>query len=225
MFSAGYEAFMPPADFGFDLIITNLKERSKGPRLEGRILEPPFALQIKSRRIMPSDFRTSTTGRDEAEVSVLIKKAELDLLVSTTYSFLVVVLLIQGETKKFEDRTIHSWFSSVHINALVEREYFHPDENDRRVRKLICGVRMLPMLVVEPLLDTLVSQNHLTEEGRRILMYEMPARVPRTWRASEYVTLARKARDKTDYLVWRQVPKELSKLNNIGFEVALGHID
>ena len=225
LFSVGYEAFMLPADFGFDLIITNQKERSRGPRLRGRLLEPPFALQIKSRQLMSSDFQPSTSGRDEAEVSISIKNEDLDLLVSTNYSFLVIVLFIQGDAKRFEDRTIHFWFSSAHVNALIERGYFLPDEKDRRVRKLMCGLRMFPMLVVEPLLDTLVSQNHLTEEGRRILLSEIPERVPRTWSASEYVALARKARDKTDDLVWRQVPKELCELSNIGVDIGLGHLD
>jgi hypothetical protein len=225
LFSVGYEAFMLPADFGFDLIVTNQKERSIGPRLRGRLLEPPFALQIKSRQLMSSDFQPSTSGRDEAEVSISIKKEDLDLLISTNYSFLVIVLFIQGDAKRFEDRTIHFWFSSAHVNALIERGYFLPDEKDRRVRKLMCGLRMFPMLVVEPLLGTLVSQNYLTEEGRRILLSEIPERVPRTWSASEYVTLARKARDKTDDLVWRQVPKELCELSNMGFDIGLGHLD
>jgi len=135
LFSAGYEAFMLPADFGFDLIVTNQKERSRGPRLKGRLLEPPFAVQIKSRRLMSSDFRPSTSGRDEAKVSISIKKEDLDLLADTNYSFLVIVLFIQDDAKRFEDRTIHFWFSSAHVNALIERGYFLPDEKDRRVRK------------------------------------------------------------------------------------------
>ena len=225
LFSVGYEAFMMPADFGFDLIVTNQKERSRGPRLKGRMVEPPLAVQIKSRRLMSSDFRSSTSGRDEAEVSISVKKEDLDLLVITNYSFLVIVLFIQGDAKRFEDRTIHFWFSSTHVNALVERGYFLPDEKDRRVRKLMCGLRMFPMLVVESLLDTLVSQNNLTEEGRRVLLSEIPERVPRTWSASEYVALAPKARDKTDDLVWRQVPKELCELSNMGFDIGLGSLD
>jgi hypothetical protein len=64
LFSAGYEAFMMPGDFGFDLMVTNQRERSKGPRLRGRLLEPPFAVQVKSRRLMSSDFRPSTSGRE-----------------------------------------------------------------------------------------------------------------------------------------------------------------
>ena len=225
LFSAGYEAFVLPADFGFDLIITNQKERSMGPRLRGRLLEPPFTIQIKSRRLMSSDFRPSTSGRDEAEVSISLKKEDLDLLVSTNYSFLVIVLLVQGDAKRFEDRTIHFWFSSAHVNALVECGYFLLDEKDRRIRNVSCSLRMFPMLAVEPLLGTLVSQSHLTEEGRRILLSEIPERVPRTWSASEYVALARKARDKTNDLVWRQVPKELFELSNMGFDIGLGHLD
>jgi len=225
LFAAGYEAFMLPGDFGFDLIVTNQKERSIGPRLQGRCLEPPFAVQIKSRRLISSDFRSSTSGRDEAEVSISIKREYLDLLVSTDYSFLVIVLFIQGQGKRFEDRTIHFWFSSTHVNALVERGYFLHDEKDRRVRKLMCCLRMFPMLAVGPLLGTLVSQNHLTEEGRRILLSEIPERVPKTWRASEYVALARKARDKTDNLVWKQVPRELCELSNMGLDIGLGQLD
>jgi hypothetical protein len=225
LFSAGYEAFVLPADFGFDLIVTNQKERSKGPRVKGRLLEPPFAVQIKSRRLIPSNFLPSTSGRDEAEVSISIKKEDLDLLVNTNYSFLVIVLFVKGDEKRFEDRTIHFWFSSTHINALDKRGYFLPDEKDRRVRNLRCSVRMFPMLVVEPLLGTLVSQSNLTEEGRRVLLSEIPERVPRSWRASEYVALARKARDKTNDLVWRLVPKELCKLSNMGFDIGLGQLD
>jgi len=225
LFSAGYEAFMMPGDFGFDLMVTNQKERSKGPRLRGRLLEPPFAVQVKSRRLMSPDFRPSTSGRDEAEVSISVKKEDLDLLVSTNHSFLVIVVFIQGDAKRFEDRIIHFWFGSTHVNALVEHGYFLPGEKDRRLRKLMCGLRMFPMLVVESLLRTLVSQNHLTEEGRRLLLSEIPERVPRTWSASEYVALARKARDKTNDLVWRQVPKELCELSNMGFDIGLGHLD
>ena len=155
----------------------------------------------------------------------MVKKEDLDLLISTNYSFLVIVLFIQGDAKRFEDRTIHFWFSSAHVNTLVERGYFLPDEKDRRVRKLICCLRMFPMLVVDSLLGTLVTQNHLTEEGRRILLSKIPERVPRTWSASEYVALARKAPDKTDDLVWKPVPKELCELSNMGFDIGLGHLD
>jgi hypothetical protein len=225
LFSVGYEAFMMPGDFGFDLMVTNQKERSKGPRLRGRLFEPPFAIQVKSRRLMSSDFRPSTSGRDEAEVSISIKKEDLDLLTSTNHSFLIIVVFVEGDPKRFEDRIIHFWFGSTHVSALVERGYFLPDEKDRRVRNLRCSLRMFPMLVVESLLDTLVSQNHLTEEGKRILLSGIPERVPRNWSASEYVALARKARDITDDLDWRLVPKELYELSNIGFNIGLGNLD
>jgi hypothetical protein len=45
------------------------------------------------------------------------------------------------------------------------------------------------MLSVEDILDTLVSEKHLTEEGKRILLSDLPERVPRNWKASEYVAL------------------------------------
>ena len=147
------------------------------------------------------------------------------MLVNTNYSFLVIVLFIQGDAKRFEDRTIHFWFNSAHVNTLDNRGYFLADEKDRRARNLGCRLRMFPMLVVEPLLGKLVSQNYLTEEGRRILLSEIPERVPKTWSASEYVAVARKARDKTNDLVWRPVPKELCKLSNMGFDIGLGHLD
>jgi hypothetical protein len=225
LFSIGYEAFMMPGDFGFDLMVTNQKERSKGPRIKGRLFEPPFALQIKSRRLTYLDFRPSASGRDEAEVFVSIKKEDLDLLMGPNHSFLVIVVFIHGDATRFEDRIIHFWFGSKHVNDLVERGYFLPDEKDRRMRNLRCSLRMFPMLMVEPLLSTLVSQNHLTEEGRGILLSEIPERVPRTWSASEYVALARSARDKTDNLVWRAVPKELCEFANMGFDVGLGQLD
>lgn len=225
LFSVGYEAFKLPADFGFDLIVTNQKEQSMGPCQKGRLLEPPFAVQVKSRSLRSSDFQTAASGRDEAQVSVSIKKEDLDLLVSTKRNFLVVVLFVQGDASKFENRAIHFWVGSGHVNSLLERGYFLPDEADRRVRNLMCSLRMLPMLSLGDILDSLVSQNHLTQEGKRILASELPERVPRNWDASEYVALARRARNAPDKLVWRQVPHELFDLRNMGFDIGLGHLD
>jgi hypothetical protein len=98
-------------------------------------------------------------------------------------------------------------------------------EADRRVRNLMCGLRMLPMLSIADILDSLVSHSHLTQEGKRILASEVPERVPRNWNASEYVALARRARNVPDDLVWRQVPHELFDLRNMGFDIGLGCLD
>jgi hypothetical protein len=84
---------------------------------------------------------------------------------------------------------------------------------------------MLPMLSVGDILDSLISQNHLTQEGKRILASELPERVPRNLSASEYVALARRARNVPDELVWRQVPRELFDLRNMGFNIGLGYLD
>ena len=225
LFSAGYEAFKLPADFGFDLMVTNQKEQSMGPRQKGRLLEPPFAVQVKSRSLRSSDFQTAASGRDEAQVSISIKKEDLDLLVSRKGNFLVVVVFVQGDASRFEDRAIHFWFGSDQVNALLERGYLLPDEADRRVRNLICSLRMFPMLSLGDILDSLVSQNHLTQEGKRILASELPERVPRNWKASEYVALARRARNSPDELVWRQMPDELLDLRNMGFDIELDRLD
>jgi hypothetical protein len=223
LFSVGYEAFKLPGDFGFDLMVTNQKEQSMGPRQKGRLLEPPFAVQVKCRSLRSSDFQTAASGRDEARVSVSMKKEDLDLLVAAKNNFLVIVLFVQGDARRFEDRTVHFWLGSDHLNALLERGYFLPDEKDQRMRNLRCSLRMFPMLMVESLLNTLVSQNQLTEEGKRVLASELPDRVPRNWNASEYVALAQRTKDTK--LVWRLVPKELFELGNMGFDVGLGQLD
>lgn len=225
LFSAGYEAFKLPADFGFDLMVTNQKEQSMGPRREGRSVEPPFAIQVKSRTLRSSDFQTATSGRDEAQISISIKKEDLDLLAKRRHSFLIVVVFVHGDARRFEDRTVHFWFGSVHINALLERGYFSPDGADQQVRNLICSLRMLPMLSVEDILNTLVSHNQLTEEGKRKLVSQLPERVPRNWNASEYVALARKARNHADGRAWRQIPSDLLDLRNMGFDIELGQLD
>jgi hypothetical protein len=225
LFSVGYEAFKLPGDFGFDLIVTNQKELSMGPRQEGRLIEPPFAIQVKCRSLRSSDFQTTASGRDEARVSISIKKEYLDLLIGAKNNFLVIVLFVQGDARRFEERTVHFWLGSDHVNALLEPGYFIPDEADRRVRNLMCSLRMLPMLSVVDVLDELMSQNHLTQEGKRILASELPDRVPRSWKASEYVALARRARNAPHELVWRQVPQELFDLRNMGFDIGLDHLD
>lgn len=225
LFSVGYEAFKLPADFGFDLMVTNQKEQSLGPHRKGRLHEPPFAVQVKSRSLGASDFKTAASGRDEGRVSVSIKKEELDLLISTKRNFLVVVLFVDGDARRFEDRAIHFWFGSGHVNALLERGYLLPNEADRRVRNLRCSLRMLPMLSVGDFLDGLVSQNHLTQDGKRILASELPERVPRNWNASEYVAVARQAKNAPHKLVWRPVPHELCNFRNMGFDIGMGHLD
>ena len=225
LFSVGYEAFKLPGDFGFDLIVTNQKEQSMGPRQKGRLIEPPFAVQVKCRSISSSDFQTAASGRDKAQVSIKMKKEYLDLLIGTKHNFLVIVLFVQGDASRFEDRTVNFWFGSDHINALIERGYFLQDEDDRRVRNLTCSLRMLPMLSVGDILNNLLSHNHLTQEGKRILASELPERVPRHWNASEYVALARRARNAPNELVWRPVPRELFDLQKMGFDIGLGHLD
>jgi len=223
LFSVGYEAFKLPGDFGFDLIVTNQKEQSMGPRQKGRLLEPPFAVQVKCRSLRSSDFQTAASGRDEARVSISMKKEQLDLLIGAKPNFLVIVLFVQGDASRFEDRTVHFWLGSDHVNALLERGYFMPDEADRRARNLMCSLRMFPMLSMGDILDSLVSQNHLTQEGKRILASEVPERVPRNWNASEYVALARRTEDAK--FIWRQVPHELFDLRKMGFDIGLGHLD
>jgi hypothetical protein len=223
LFSVGYEAFKLPGDFGFDLIVTNQKEQSKGPPREVRLHDPPFAVQVKCRSLRSSDFRRAASGRDEARGSISIRKDHLDLLISGERNFLIVVLFVQGDARRFEERTVHFWLGSNHVNALLEQGYFMPDESDRRKRKLMCSLRMLPMLPVEDILDELMSKNQLTQEGKRLLASELPDRVPRNWNASEYVALARKTEDAK--LVWRPVPQELFDLRNIGFDIGLGHLD
>jgi hypothetical protein len=79
------------------------------------------------------------------------------------------------------------------------------------------------MLSVRDILESLVSQNYLTQEGKRILVSELPERVPRNWNASEYVALARGTEDTK--LVWRPVPRELFDLRNMGFNIGLGYLD
>jgi hypothetical protein len=149
----------------------------------------------------------------------------LDLLIGAKGNFLVIVLFVQGDARSFEDRTVHFWLGSDHVNALLERGYFMSDEADRRARNLVCSLRMFPMLSMEDILDGLVSQNHLTQEGKRILASELPERVPRNWKASEYIALARRARNAPHELVWRQVPHELFDLRKMGFDIGLGHLD
>jgi len=223
LFSVGYEAFKLPGNFGFDLIVTNQKEISMGPRQEGRLIEPPFAIQVKCRSLRSSDFQTAASGRDEARVSISMKKEDLDLLIGAKRNFLVIVLFVQGDASRFEDRTVHFWLGSDHVSALLERGYFIPDEADRRVRNLMCSLRMFPMLSVGDILDSLMSQNHLTHEGKRILASELPDRVPRNWNASEYVALTRRTKDAK--LIWRQVPNRLFDLRNMGFDIGLDQLD
>lgn len=82
----GFEAFKLPADFDFDILVTNQKEQFLKSNIKKRNIQPPYALQVKYRRIKETDFYDGPNGRPEARVNFPIKKQDVDLIIFTNYS-------------------------------------------------------------------------------------------------------------------------------------------
>lgn len=80
LFGAGYEGFKLPADFGFDVLATNQKESSLGAAPIGRAIDPPYALQVKSRNILRTSFGDGPSGRPETFTEFWITERDFELI-------------------------------------------------------------------------------------------------------------------------------------------------
>lgn len=228
LYGAGLEAFKLPADFGFDLMVTNQKELSVSKNQKQRENKPPYALQIKSRRLIAKDFYNGPNGRQSADITFSLSAKELNLLLETSNSYLVCVLFLATEANSLHKRTFSFWLESSHVKALLSRGYIQLDENMPEKKDgyfIKTNIRLMPMQKVDKILENLVSKGNLTKEGEQILAKCLPAEVPVKDNAHEYISLKRPAKSEGYNEVTRAIPSGLSKLSNLGEKISISNLD
>lgn len=218
LFGAGYEAFKMPADFGFDILVTNQKEQSLKSKTKQRHIQPPYALQIKSRRVKKEDFYNGPNGRQKARVEFTIKKQDLDLIISQDNAYLVCVIYLSDSLGLITNKVIYFWLHSLHLQQIQSLGGFRQQPDKQDIFELKSCIRLLPSVDTEKFIDeNLVDTGHLTEEGKKILLKEFPNTLNRNWNASEYISIVIPSQNKRSSDPHHEVVKKIhSSLTNFG---------
>jgi hypothetical protein len=226
-FSRGLEAFRLPADFGFDLLVTDQMKRALGGSDQESRSGMPYAVQVKSRRLGFEMFvEAASTGRLVASTAFPIKREDLDLIAKTSNSFLVCVVFIEGRNGIFDHKAVTFWFDSKSVKKLDELGYFINEPGTSEKTVLNVEIRLFPEDNTAEYLKELEKSGMLKGEARAELEKRLPPRIPRAWNAREYVALGRPSRSKDDSsIVYRMLNEKLLWLERIGESHDLGKID
>ncbi len=210
-FSLGYEAYKAPADFGFDLVVTNQKMQALNNYNNDQNLFP-FSIQVKSLHI--EELAVQLRGdRNVISFFIKIKNDDIDLIISTGNSFLVVVIFIEGSNKKFNERPILFWFNSKNIQKLKQMSYLIEDANKPNLYNLKGEVRFFPTAKREDIINRLNSINNTSNPDHcakciQFINNNIPEYFDKNWRASEYIALTRKSfKANYDQPVNRKIPE------------------
>jgi len=226
-FGAGLEAFKLPADFGFDLLVSNQKETSIGTTTPiERAFSFPYAVQVKSRRITDTHFIEGPNGRPEAVINFSISGSEFELLTSEARSYLVCVAFPPVKEISIADHVLYFWLSGTQLAWLHKHTYLQEVTNNGKLQyDLKVGFRFLPTQSRQSVLERLQQDGKLTSEGAKELEGMLPAELGTGWGA-EYVALYRRPWSKSEggYYSTRNVSKRLKAchldLSYVGTEVS-----
>lgn len=130
LWSMGYEAFKIDADFGFDILAYNQKERTFSDGKERDL--SPYVFQVKSRHIKDWETKEQMSGeRKTTRVEIKIKKEYWRRMLEEEKSYLVCYFV---EEKKGAMDEIFGilWLSSYQLNRL-EEHFFGCDDKDENV--------------------------------------------------------------------------------------------
>ncbi len=224
LFGAGYEAFKLPADFGFDILVTNQKEQALKSKIKQRHIQPPYALQIKSRRIKENEFSDGPNGRPQAMVKFSIKRQDIDLMLAQDNSYLVCVIFISDTIGLITNKVISFWLDKFHLEYIKSLGCFREQLDNKDVYELKSCIRLLPKINTENFLDeNLVNKEMLTQEGKKFLLDKLPQTLQRNWKANEYISIVRPYKNKknSEPTVVRPIPQKLTDLKNIGMKITL----
>jgi hypothetical protein len=193
LFGAGLEAFKLPADFGFDLLVTNQKETSIGPaHAVQRAHSFPYAVQVKSRRVVEDMYTPGPNSRIEVVVNFRLSNSELDLMSSEDRSYLVCIAFLPAKPEVLGEPALYFWLKGSQLTALHQHSYLREIVHaDTAQYDLKVGFRFLPRQTKRALLERLRSAGHVTPEGENELDAILPEELGVSWNAKEYVVLYR----------------------------------
>lgn len=226
-FGAGLEAFKLPADFGFDLLVSNQKETSMGTAVPVKRTSPfPYAVQVKSRRITDVHFVEGPNGRPEAIINFKISSSEFELLSAEARSYLACVAFPPAKEISIADQVLYFWLSGFQLALLHKHMYLREvTDNGKRQYELQVGFRFLPAQSRQSVLERLQKEGKLTADGAKDLEGILPAELRTGW-GTEYVALYRCpwSRSEGGYHGERTVAKQLKAchldLSHVGTEVS-----
>ncbi len=189
LYERGLEVFRLPADFGFDLIITNqfhnfLGELSDTSRF-------PFALQVKSRWLSSGNFREGANGRKVVSIQYGLKESEVELVIKTPNSAFVLVYYWPVDSEgKYEARMFLLYAED--IAELQKRGFFVKDLTNPGKVKFTIDYHTIPEMKREEYVDGLIQAKFLVESSRESLLKVLPNTLSKGWNADNYVKMHRK---------------------------------
>lgn len=196
LFSAGYECFKLPGDFGFDLMVTNQKELTQGDKNTKREFGLPYAVQVKSRRISLHNDHIEFGANDRPllKCDFFLKKNEADVIIRDDRAFCVFVIFLEDSSSRHVRRHVAFWIHSKKISELREKKFLRQIEGKDHEQLELLSVRLLskPIVKREKMIEQLMKENDVTEKGVRIIRKYLPNNLPSAWDASEYVALVDK---------------------------------
>lgn len=216
LFGAGLEAFKLPADFGFDLLVSNQREALAGrdPAVV-RDNDFPYAVQVKSRAVTETHYGAGPNGRPEVSINFRVNKSEYDKLNGERRSYLVCVASLKGREKSIGDQVLYFWLKGTQLSQLRQHSYLEEtSELGRIFFDLSVCFRFRPTQRRQDLLDRLVKEEKLTAAGAKDLSDTLPEEIWSSW-GSEYVALNRKPWRKAEggYVGSRTVAKQLKHVH------------
>ncbi|MGM3304839.1 hypothetical protein ACSQ6I_02460 [Anabaena sp. WFMT] len=224
LFGAGYEAFKMPADFGFDILVTNQKEQSLPSKTKQRDVQPPYALQVKSRRIKEEDFQNVQNGRPELIVAFTITSKNLDLMLSHDNAYLICVIFVTDLSGIITNKVIHFWLSKSHLQDIKSLGGFRKQPDKQDIYELKSRIRLRPTTNTDSFLqEKLVDKGYLNKQGKEILLEELPKNLPRNWNATEYISISRPPLNdrNSNSDTFKRIPSELTDFKNLGMKIEI----
>lgn len=186
LYARSFEVFRLPADFGFDLVVTNSFRASAQQSTPEAAFQ--FCLQVKSRRLRADDIgRTGANGRPEAKCSFWFSQREIDLIASHEHAAVAFVMY-------FPDSERHPpKYFLIHardIVQLINHRYLRPLPDGY---ELAVTYVMRPQADLENILDGLLASGEITQAGADRLKKIVPATFDKNWNARPYFKFARES--------------------------------
>lgn len=198
LFSRGLEVFRLPADFGFDLVVTNQFRASRGNLEDASAF--PFSLQVKSRWVKSEEVKDGPNNRPETEFFYRLKQSELDLFARHGNSAVAFVFHIVRPERSQPAR--YFLIHSRDFPVLQKQGFLRPAHGGGY--ELSVRFRDVPRGKRDSFVEDLLSSKQLTKKGANSLKKILPDSFKLQWNAKPYFQFAHAPREDKG-LVWRKV--------------------
>ncbi len=232
LFSMGYEAFKIPADFGFDIMVYNQRERSFQNNTNNNMQprQKPKVIQVKSKLILPDDYceKDTPAGKRKSVIKdFYLNISEKEKLLNEKNSYLICCFKEKNDIG-FEIKG-YFWLSNKHLKKLDEAGYIRNLEND--TNKVFIRAKFITQAFLDERYKELlpkIKNSNLDEDTKNTLKWLIERTVNSiNTNSSIYITLAREDRTPDEFRtnpfdVWSDpLPDKLYSLKNLDMEIQL----